>query len=72
MHNLDGQHFDVAIVGAGINGASAAQHISAAGYRVLIVDQEDFANGASSRSSRLLHCGLRHLANGSSVYEILM
>ena len=42
LNNLDGQHFDVAIIGAGINGASAAQHISAAGYRVLIVDQEEF------------------------------
>jgi glycerol-3-phosphate dehydrogenase len=59
---LDGLQVDVAIIGAGINGASAAQHLSAAGYRVLVVDQGDFANGASSRSSRLLHCGLRHLA----------
>ena len=45
---LDGIHFDVAIVGAGINGASTAQHLSAAGYKVLIVDQGDFANGATS------------------------
>lgn len=72
MQNLGGLHFDVAIIGAGINGASAAQHLSAAGYRVLVVDQDDFANGASSRSSRLLHCGLRHLANGSSVYGLMM
>ena len=65
---LNGHHFDVAIVGAGINGASAAQHLSAAGYKVLIVDQGDFANGATSRSSRLLHCGLRHLATGSNLW----
>jgi glycerol-3-phosphate dehydrogenase len=69
---LDGSHFDVAIVGAGINGASAAQHLSAAGYRVLVVDQGDFANGATSRSSRLLHCGLRHLATGSNFWTTLL
>jgi len=69
---LDGLHFDVAIVGAGINGASTAQHLSAAGYRVLVVDQGDFANGATSRSSRLLHCGLRHLASGSGVCKSLL
>ena len=69
---LDGMHFDVAIVGAGINGASAAQHLSAAGYRVLVVDQGDFANGATSRSSRLLHCGLRHLATGSNFWTTLL
>jgi glycerol-3-phosphate dehydrogenase len=69
---LDGLQFDVAIIGAGINGASAAQHLSAAGYRVLVVDQGDFANGASSRSSRLLHCGLRHLASGSNFLDSLL
>jgi len=62
----------VAIVGAGINGASTAQHLSAAGYRVLVVDQGDFANGATSRSSRLLHCGLRHLASGSNIWTTLL
>jgi len=69
---LDGLHFDVAIIGAGINGASAAQHLSAAGYKVLVVDQGDFANGATSRSSRLLHCGLRHLATGSNLWATLL
>jgi glycerol-3-phosphate dehydrogenase len=72
LTTLDRFHVDVAIIGAGINGASAAQHLSAAGYRVLIVDQGDFANGATSRSSRLLHCGLRHLATGSSVWKTML
>lgn len=72
MENLDGQSFDIAIIGAGINGASTAQHLSAAGYSVFVADQGDFANGASSRSSRLLHCGLRHLADGTSVGKILL
>ena len=72
LESLDGRHVDVAIVGAGINGASAAQHLAAAGYRVLAVDQGDFADGATSRSSRLLHCGLRHLATGSNVWSYLL
>lgn len=70
--SLDGLHVDVAIIGAGINGASAAQFLSAAGYRVLVVDQGDFADGATSRSSRLLHCGLRHLATGSNIWTMLL
>ena len=70
--SLDGRHVDVAIVGAGINGSSAAQHLAAAGYRVLVVDQDDFADGATGRSSRLLHCGLRHLATGSTIWSYLL
>ncbi len=72
LSQLDQSHFDIAIVGAGINGASAAQHLCAAGYSVLVVDQDDFANGATSRSSRLLHCGLRHLASGSGFWRTLL
>ena len=48
-----------------------AQHLAAAGYRVLVADQGDFADGATSRSSRLLHCGLRHLASGSGFWQTL-
>jgi glycerol-3-phosphate dehydrogenase len=68
---LDGENFDLAIVGAGVNGASAAQHLSAVGYSVLLVDEGDFASGSSNRSSRLLHCGLRYLAPGSSIWEFV-
>lgn len=56
---LDGRRFDVVIIGAGINGASSAQHLAAAGYSVLLADKGDFGSGSTSRSSRLLHCGLR-------------
>lgn len=52
--------FDVAIIGGGINGTSAARELSSAGYRVVLVEKSDLANGASSRSSRILHCGLRY------------
>jgi glycerol-3-phosphate dehydrogenase len=66
---LDNQRFDVIVIGGGINGASTAQHLAAAGYRTLIVDKGDFGSGASSRSSRLLHCGLRYLAPGRSILD---
>ncbi|WP_281932477.1 FAD-dependent oxidoreductase [Roseibium album] len=63
--------YDVAIIGGGINGASAAQHLSSAGYQVFLAEKDDFAEGATARSSRLLHCGLRHLANGASPGDLL-
>lgn len=71
LSQLDGRRFDVVIIGGGINGASAAQHLSAAGYRLLVVDKGDFASGASARSSRLLHCGLRYLAPGRSLFDFV-
>jgi glycerol-3-phosphate dehydrogenase len=71
ISELEGQSYDVAVIGAGANGASAAQHLAAAGFNVLVVDKGDFASGSSSRSSRLLHCGLRYLAPGDSMWEFL-
>jgi glycerol-3-phosphate dehydrogenase len=71
LSSLNGRSFDVAVIGAGVNGASAAQHLAAAGYDVLLVDKGDFASGSSSRSSRLLHCGLRYLAPGESMWEFV-
>jgi glycerol-3-phosphate dehydrogenase len=68
---LNDSSFDVIIVGGGLNGASTAQHLAAAGYRTLIVDKGDFGSGASSRSTRLLHCGLRYLAPGRSVLDFV-
>lgn len=62
LNELDGRSFDVIVVGGGAAGASACQHIAAAGYDTLLVDKGDFASGTSSRSSRLLYCGLAHLS----------
>jgi glycerol-3-phosphate dehydrogenase len=53
-------HYDVVVIGGGINGTSAARELSSAGYKVLLAEQADFANGATGRSSRILHCGLRY------------
>lgn len=71
LNEFDGRSFDVVVIGAGVNGASAAQHLTAAGYAVLLVEKGDFASGSSSRSSRILHCGLRYLAPGASLWEFV-
>lgn len=55
---------DVLIVGGGIVGSGVARDAAMRGLRVGLVDQHDFAFGTSSRSSRLLHGGLRYLAQG--------
>ncbi len=64
---LDDREFDVAVIGAGVNGVSGAHHLAADGYSVLIVDKNDFGAGSSSRSSRLLHCGLRFIEPGEGL-----
>ncbi len=69
---LGGAAFDALVVGAGINGASAAQHLAAAGYRVLLVDKGDIGAGTTSRSSRLLHCGARYFVPGRSMSEFFL
>jgi len=70
--SLSGRLYDVAIIGGGINGASAAQHLAAAGYDVLLVEKADFGSGSTGRSSRLLHCGLRYLAPGRSSLDFVL
>lgn len=67
--------YDVLVIGAGIQGAGVAQAASAEGHRVLVVEQyEEPAQGTSSRSSKLIHGGLRYLetAQFSLVRECLV
>src|SRR5262245_379448 len=54
----------VLIVGAGINGAAVARELTLNGVSVVVVDANDIAFGATSRSSRLIHGGLRYLERG--------
>ncbi|MGH8029963.1 MAG: glycerol-3-phosphate dehydrogenase/oxidase [Arenimonas sp.] len=53
--------FEVGVIGGGILGVGAAQACAAAGYRCVVVEQTDWAAGTSSRSSKLIHGGLRYL-----------
>src|SRR6478609_3873484 len=62
--SLAGTEFDLAIVGAGINGAAIARDAATRGLSVLVVDKADVGSGTSSWSSRLIHGGLRYLEHG--------
>ncbi len=53
--------FDIIVIGGGIIGAGIARDATLRGFRTLLVDKEDFAYGTTSRSSRLIHGGLRYL-----------
>jgi glycerol-3-phosphate dehydrogenase len=61
---LEAEPLDVLILGGGIVGAGVARDAAMRGLKVGLVEQHDFAFGTSSRSSRLLHGGLRYLAQG--------
>lgn len=56
--------WDAVVIGAGIHGAGCAQALAAAGHRVLVLEQTAVAAGTSSRSSKLIHGGLRYLETG--------
>ncbi len=58
------EEFDVLVLGGGIVGSGVARDAALRGLRVALVDRHDFAAGTSSRSSRLLHGGLRYLEQG--------
>ena len=55
--------YDVLVIGGGITGAGVALDAASRGYSVALVEQADFASGTSSRSSKLVHGGLRYLQN---------
>jgi glycerol-3-phosphate dehydrogenase len=64
LRQLADQALDVLVVGGGITGSGVARDAAMRGLRTGLVDQRDFAFGTSSRSSRLLHGGLRYLEQG--------
>ena len=56
--------WDLIVIGGGITGAGVARHAAQAGLSTLLVEADDFAAGTSSRSTKLIHGGLRYLAMG--------
>jgi len=58
------ESWDVIVVGGGITGAGIFREAAHAGLKVLLVEQKDFAWGTSSRSSKMVHGGLRYLGSG--------
>src|SRR5215471_19640137 len=62
--SLDGSHFDVVVIGGGINGVAIAAECARGGKRPLLLEQNDFASGTTSRATRIIHGGLRYLEHG--------
>jgi glycerol-3-phosphate dehydrogenase len=61
IQKLSNTSFDVLVIGGGITGVGIALDASARGLKVALVDMQDFAGGTSSRSTKLIHGGLRYL-----------
>ena len=64
LARLSAQTWDLVVIGGGISGAGVAQQAARRGWSVLLLEQRDFAWGTSSRSSKLVHGGLRYLKQG--------
>jgi glycerol-3-phosphate dehydrogenase len=61
IETLAGERFDIVVIGGGITGAGVALDAASRGFSVALVEKADFASGTSSRSSKLIHGGLRYL-----------
>jgi glycerol-3-phosphate dehydrogenase len=64
LQALGREHFDLLVIGGGITGAGIVRDAALRGLRVALVERRDFAAGTSSRSSKLIHGGLRYLPQG--------
>src|SRR4249919_1481011 len=71
--HLRDDEFDLLVIGGGITGVGAALDAATRGLRTALVERDDFASGTSSKSSKLVHGGLRYLQQGEVrlVYEAL-
>ena len=58
-------YWDVIVIGGGASGLGAAVEAASRGYRTLLLEQHDFAKGTSSRSTKLIHGGVRYLKQGN-------
>ncbi|HVL06693.1 MAG TPA: glycerol-3-phosphate dehydrogenase/oxidase [Acidimicrobiales bacterium] len=74
LERLSSEPFDVLVIGGGATGAGVALDAATRGLRTALVERGDFAAGTSSKSSKLIHGGIRYLAQGdvSLVYQALM
>ena len=58
------KHYDVVIIGAGINGAGTFRELCLQGLKCLLIDKADFGSGTSAAPSRLIHGGLKYIETG--------
>lgn len=63
INKMKTQEFDLVVIGGGINGAGVARDAAARGMTVALIEGRDFASGTSSKSSKLIHGGIRYLEN---------
>ncbi|WP_337860912.1 FAD-dependent oxidoreductase [Ferroplasma sp.] len=64
IDSMDGNMYDVVVIGGGITGSGIANILAENGVNTLLLEKNDFASGTSSGSSKLVHGGLRYLQNG--------
>lgn len=64
LKNVSSRVFDLLVLGGGINGAGIAREAALRGLSVCLVEEKDWAQGSSSRTTKLVHGGLRYLENG--------
>jgi glycerol-3-phosphate dehydrogenase len=63
LESIAGRRFEVVVIGGGITGAGVALDAASRGYSVALLERGDYASGTSSRSSKMVHGGLRYLQN---------
>jgi glycerol-3-phosphate dehydrogenase len=63
LEKMAKESFDICVIGGGITGAGTARDAASRGMKVCLIEQGDFASGTSSRSSKLIHGGIRYLEN---------
>lgn len=73
IQQLKADHFDVLVVGGGINGCAISRDAALRGAKVALIEKDDFASGASGKTTKLIHGGIRYLEqfNFKLVYEAL-
>lgn len=64
LARLRSEHFDLVVIGGGITGAGVALDAASRGLRTALIERDDFASGTSSKSSKMVHGGLRYLQQG--------
>src|ERR1700710_2906130 len=64
LNSFEGE-WDICIIGGGATGLGTALDAASRGYKTLLLEQADFAKGTSSRSTKLVHGGVRYLAQGN-------
>jgi glycerol-3-phosphate dehydrogenase len=69
LNRLKNEHFDICIIGAGASGAGCALDATLRGYKVALIDKNDFAAETSSRSTKLIHGGVRYLEQAFKKFD---